>query len=411
VQAHYPRQRALSPPDRGSSPAAADILQRSYQTLFTALEQVFGQEAQGLQWLQEACLALPGQDNAASLLEAICHYAAQLSGASVVTFEPSAKVCSGDRLPPLIYDAEADRAFLSAGPTPPGLAAQIRERRSALSFSLAGRVGALGTLKLYPPKPGGFPAGRQPLLQPFIALASLALQNVVLVHQARRSQERMQGLSRQLLEAQETERRHIARELHDEVGQNLTAIKISLQTMERYLEGGRLEAPIAESIAIVDGLLKQVQALTVGLRPPVLDDLGLVAALRWYLERRVRAPGLRARLSVWPHALRLPPESETACFRIAQEALTNILRHAEASRVAVLLRRRGREALLIVHDNGKGFDVGAGQAAALQGMSLGLLTMEERARLAGGRLEIRSEPGKGTMVCALLPARARRPSG
>jgi signal transduction histidine kinase len=142
----------------------------------------------------------------------------------------------------------------------------------------------------------------------------------------------------------------------------------------------------------------------------LLEHLGLTSALRWYLERRVRASGHRTRLSVRPPGLRLPPEKETACFGVALEALTNVLRHAGASRVAVLLRRRAGAVLLVVHDNGKGFDVNAAQAAALQGTSLGVLTMEERARLAGGRLEIRSEPGKGTTVCVTLPVRKAKPA-
>lgn len=410
MPAHHRRQKA-APPSEMVSPAATDALTRSYQTLFTALEQAVHQESEDLELLQEASQTFLGQDDVASILLDICRYAAKLSGASIVRFEPAGKPSSGNRLSPVIYDAETEMAFHGDRPIPQFLEERIRGSQTSLSESLSGDGRPLGMLRLFRLAPDSIPAGRQRLLGPFVTVAAMALQKALLVSQVRRKQTRMQDLSHLLLEAQEVERRVIARELHDEIGQDLTAIKISLQAMDRSLEGGNQEDSIADSIAIVDRLLKQVQALSVGLRPPLLDSMGLAAALRWHLERRVRSPEIRTRLSVQPRALRLSPERETVCFRIAQEALTNVLRHADARRVVVLLRQRGSEALLVVHDDGKGFDVDAAQAAVIQGASLGLLTMEERARLAGGRLEIRSQPGKGTTVCATIPIRKSKPAG
>ncbi|HZT43070.1 MAG TPA: sensor histidine kinase [Chthonomonadaceae bacterium] len=410
MQAHHRRQRAVLPAERESL-AATGALHRSYQTLFAALEQALHRESEDLELLQEASQAFLGQDDMASILLDICRYAAKLSGASVVRFEPAGKACFGDQASPVVYDAEEGMAFHGERPIPQSLEERVRNSRSSLALTLQGHSRRLGTLSLFSQEPDSITADRQRLLDPFIAVASMALQKARLAARMRRSQARMRGLSYQLLEAQETERRHVARELHDEIGQDLTAMKIGLQAMERYLEGGKLETAIAESISIVDRLLKQVRTLSVGLRPPLLDQMGLAAALDWHLERHVRSPELRTRLSVQPRALRLSPEQETVCFRIAQEALTNVLRHAEARRVVVLLRQQNGDVLLVVHDNGKGFDVNAAQTAAIQGTSLGVLTMEERARLAGGHLEIRSEPGKGTTVCITIPVRKSKPAG
>jgi signal transduction histidine kinase len=212
----------------------------------------------------------------------------------------------------------------------------------------------------------------------------------------REANQRLRVLSSRILEIQESERRAIARELHDEIGQVLTAVKIRLQSQPGALGSGAL----AECVGIVDEALSRVRNLSLDLRPPQLDDLGLVPALRWYLARHGGGTegGIGFVAEVPP--VRLPAAVETACFRIAQEAVTNALRHAGAQRVWVELRQRGPELHLVVGDNGAGFDAAAARDGAAAGRSLGLLGMEERAALAGGRLALISAPGRGTEVHA-----------
>jgi signal transduction histidine kinase len=200
-------------------------------------------------------------------------------------------------------------------------------------------------------------------------------------------------LAHRLLEAQEGERRSIARELHDDFGQVLTAIRLNLQ-------GG---ARAAESIQLVDDAIQRMRDLALDLRPAILDDLGLEAALRWYVAREAGRAGLAFRLDVESIGTRLAPALETACFRLVQEALTNVVRHAQADEVEVKLDASEGEVRVSISDDGKGFDVRAGRRRAAAGGSQGLLIMEERVSLAGGKLEIRSGRGGGTTVAARIP--------
>ncbi|HEX7043830.1 MAG TPA: PAS domain S-box protein [Burkholderiales bacterium] len=218
---------------------------------------------------------------------------------------------------------------------------------------------------------------------------------------------RLESLSQRLLEAQETERRRIARELHDQIGQDLSVIKINLQALKRLPGATAFGGHLDETVRIVEGVLATARNLSVELRPSMLDDLGLAAALRWYLDRQAQRAGVALHFAVDSFELRLAPAIETACFRLAQEALTNILRHAEARHVDVTLRACGQELEMRIMDDGRGFDVEAARMRASRGESFGLLGMEERALLAGGRLEILSAPGEGTQVVARFPLTLR----
>jgi signal transduction histidine kinase len=221
---------------------------------------------------------------------------------------------------------------------------------------------------------------------------------------------KLQVLSRRLVEAQETERRNIARELHDEIGQALTVIQLNLQAMLQAPGTKALSPHLRESLGMVDHMLEQVRAISLNLRPLILDDLGLVPALRWFTKRQAALVGVPARFHADPLKNRLHLVVETECFRVAQEALTNVVRHAHAKTVSVELRKNARQLHLRVRDDGIGFDVGAVQEEAVQGASLGLLSMAERAALAGGGLELKSAPGKGTEVHAWFPLKWRKPS-
>src|SRR3972149_5269026 len=184
--------------------------------------------------------------------------------------------------------------------------------------------------------------------------------------------ERLQNLSSKLIKVQEIERRHIAHELHDEIGQVLTAVKINLQAMRRLDKQG-LHAPrLEEGIVIIDHALQQVRNLSLDLRPSMLDDLGLVSTVRWYMNRQMQRTGFVAKLVTKPLQIHLPSGLETMCFRIVQEALTNVVRHAKAKHVHVELRQRGTELELIVRDDGIGFYVRAAQKRASRGVSFGL---------------------------------------
>ena len=210
---------------------------------------------------------------------------------------------------------------------------------------------------------------------------------------ARRARQQ-EALSRKLIEAQEAERRAVARELHDDFGQVLTALKLNLQRRDR---------DDSESMALVDGAIARMRDLAQDLRPPLLDESGLEASLSWYVEREAKRAGLAFRLSL-AHLERRPPIAvETTCFRIAQEALTNVIRHAQARSVAVELSEATGTLQLVVRDDGHGFDVAAARRRAAQGASQGLLSMQERVALAGGDLEIDSAPGRGTAIRARLP--------
>lgn len=216
----------------------------------------------------------------------------------------------------------------------------------------------------------------------------------------------LKALSRRVLEVQEAERRHVAIELHDELGQLLTAIKINLQSSERFKDRVPGEHH-AENIRIVEDALQQVRRLALALRPSMLDDLGLAPALRWMAEQSATRNGFTTQFHIARLPDRLAPDIEVACFRIVQEALTNIARYAQARQVVINLRQEGQTMVLSVQDDGRGFDVAAMRAGALAGGSMGVLGMQERAALIGGQFDIQSTPGHGSTVRVHFPLRLR----
>ncbi len=212
--------------------------------------------------------------------------------------------------------------------------------------------------------------------------------------------------ARELLTAQESERRRIARELHDEIGQSLTALKINLQIAARSASG-MLPALLDDSIRLVEQTLDQVRNLSLNLHPSMLDEFGLVPALRWYLERIKTQTGLQVSQSFSLEERRFQTEIEVAGFRIVQEAVTNALRHAQCRSVTVEVRLDGPVLHALVRDDGIGFDPAEARRRAIGGASLGLVGMQERAEFVGGQLTISSETGRGTHVHAEFPVDAR----
>jgi PAS domain S-box-containing protein len=221
----------------------------------------------------------------------------------------------------------------------------------------------------------------------------------------KQAQDALQMFSRQLIEAQEEERRRIARELHDQIGQVLTAVKMNLHTVQRMCNGAEAGAYVKDNIEAVDEALRLVRDLSVDLRPPLLDDLGLVTALRWYVDRYAKRTGLVANviIELKDQNERFSRELETASFRIAQEALTNVVRHARATAIALRLKKDDELLVLSVRDDGVGFDPEALRRRAPRAATLGLLGMQERAHAAGGVVEINSQISKGTEIRLKLP--------
>ena len=212
--------------------------------------------------------------------------------------------------------------------------------------------------------------------------------------------QRLQALSASLLTVQEKERRTLARELHDEIGQSLTALKITLQSLGLRPETAALQKPIETAVNITDVALNQVRQMSLNLRPAQIDDLGLPAAIRWNLDRQAGLAGLNAHFSAENIPDTLPELIAISCYRISQEALTNVLRHAHAANIHIRLQRSVSELRLEVQDDGAGFD----PAQILSGTSsMGILNMQERAMLTGGCLEIESAPGRGSLVRAIFP--------
>ena len=212
----------------------------------------------------------------------------------------------------------------------------------------------------------------------------------------------LRQLSGKIMQVQERERELLSRGLHDDVGQALTGLQLQLEALRRRSSSPADLKSIDDSVQIVGQVLAQVRDLSLDLRPPQLDILGLAAALRWYAERKVSAvPGLALQFT----AQSLPPlhvDTETSCFRIVQEAMTNILRHAQATEVALDITHDGGQLCIAITDNGRGFDVRGTYERALRGESLGVLNMQERAGMVGGRVEVESAPGR-TQIQVRMP--------
>jgi signal transduction histidine kinase len=209
----------------------------------------------------------------------------------------------------------------------------------------------------------------------------------------------MRQLSQQLVRAQEDERRHLSRELHDHVGQMLTALRLELGTAERSrsTSGDAFGRAIAESKRLAETMLRTVRDLAMGLRPSMLDDFGLQPALEWLARDFARRSDIRVDLSVEGAFERLPDAHRTCIYRVVQEALTNGLRHAHATCINVQLIDRGGRVELTVADDGVGF------VTSPSPTGLGLLGLDERVRELSGRLSITSENGRGTTLRVTMP--------
>jgi signal transduction histidine kinase len=205
---------------------------------------------------------------------------------------------------------------------------------------------------------------------------------------------------RRVVAGQELERQRLARELHDETGQALTSILLGLKAIEEADNGQDVRQSVLELRKLVVGTLQDVRRLAVELRPKALDDFGLVAALQRLAETFAEQTGIRVHVEAALGDSRLPAETETALYRIVQEALTNVIKHAQAGTVSVVLTRKGDRVVAVIEDDGRGFD-----PEDMRGERLGLLGMRERIALVDGQLSVESRPGKGTTIAVEVPSR------
>jgi len=223
--------------------------------------------------------------------------------------------------------------------------------------------------------------------------------------------EDLQRLSAQLMNAQEAERKRISRELHDELGQALTAMRINLASLESELLPTLSSANgemLVETGRMVDEMLDHVRELALTFRPTMLDELGLIPTLRWYTDRYARRLGIEVELEANGLEGRLPTEIETALYRVVQEALTNIARHAQARRVRLHLMRRGARVVVTIQDDGVGFKLEKSAGLDHPVSGAGLIGMRERIALLGGTLHIQAAPGRGTRISVVVPV-SRQP--
>lgn len=209
------------------------------------------------------------------------------------------------------------------------------------------------------------------------------------------------ALAARILSAQEAERARVSRELHDDTGQALTLLLVRLQLIEEMSGEPAVRKELSELRSLVASAIDGVRRLTLQLGPSVLEDLGLASALEWLADRLYQDAGLQIDLVLDRDDGRVPIDVAVALFRVAQEALTNVVRHAHTKKATVLLELREREAFLVISDRGTGFDVAA--ARSRPATSIGLFGMAERVALLDGTIEVHSRRGAGTQVAVRVP--------
>ncbi|NTU75030.1 MAG: sensor histidine kinase [Anaerolineaceae bacterium] len=236
------------------------------------------------------------------------------------------------------------------------------------------------------------------LLKGLANQVSIAISNANLFEQLRSGRERQQFLSRQLVKIQESERRSLSLELHDEIGQMLTGLQFSVKSaMSNSSEEQKNKLDQVQ--ILVSEIISQVRELSINLRPSLLDDLGILPTLTWHFDRFEAKTGIHVTFEYQNLDRRFPPELEITVFRIVQEALTNVARYSKAAQADVRIAVSGSVMQVSISDQGCGFDA----SVLSKNQSMGIEGMRERAYSIGGLLEIHSEPGKGTRIQARLP--------
>ena len=279
---------------------------------------------------------------------------------------------------------------------------------AALTFGFAGSIGtAIWVVILSIPNLISGGTGLETFGQIFqlVILVTLSFFMGQRVDREMRSRTKIEAYTAYILRAQEEERQHIARELHDETIQNLALLCRQLDIVESVkeeLSPASIEK-IKEARKMAEKAVRDLRNFTRALRPPILDDLGMVASIRSLLVEFIDRTEVKGQLRVIGQELRLPRDMEVGIFRMAQEALWNVEHHAKANNVNIVITFKKKETLLQVIDDGIGFNVPAVIGVSSANSQLGLVGMQERAQLAGGKLDIQSSPGKGTSVIISIP--------
>lgn len=290
-----------------------------------------------------------------------------------------------------IDDVRQDSRYVSMRP----------DIRSELCVPLFLEDQVIGVVNVEDERIGAYSESDQRVLEIVASHIAVAIQQSLLFQQIHAANRRLQDLSRRLVEVQEQERQHLARELHDEIGQSLTGLSLLLETIGgRHHNEGTNSSRFIEAQVLVNRLLVQVRDLSLDLRPTMLDDLGLLPALLWHFERYEKQTGIRVQFRHHGLDVRLDSALETAIYRVTQEALTNVARHAHVQEVFVQAWCGDTEVGLRVEDLGVGFDPEQTLAAAKTG---GLSGMRERVELLNGQFTIESAPETGTVIVVELP--------
>jgi len=264
----------------------------------------------------------------------------------------------------------------------------------------------LGILDVQSPEPNAFDQNDILVMETLANQIAIAIGNANLLEQIKAGRQRLSHLSHRLVEAQEGERRRIAQELHDEIGQTLTALSISLDGLTSYEMSDQVREQVSDLIKQTQELTAQVHRLSLGLRPTILDDLGLAPAMASLFSRITAQAGLEVSFKhTGINGVRFPPDVEINAYRIVQEALTNIVRHAKVESAMIQVWVESDLLWLQIQDEGSGFDL---QSAIDGKKSMGVIGMSERAALTGGILTVETTPGKGTLISARLPLVPKR---
>jgi len=291
---------------------------------------------------------------------------------------------------------------LSALSETTGLLDTLRKEgtRSYLMIPLVVHDRLIGTLNLGAEAPGAFDPEKMEIAGEVANSLAVAVHNTQLVEETMRHREELKRMSALILQAQEAERKRISIELHDEMGQAMTGISLNLAVIERSIRDGTdhlLMERLAETRLLADRATDQIRDMSFHLRPSILDDLGLEPALRWYIGRFAKRMNLQARFEAVACEGALSPETKTVLYRVVQEALNNVAKHADARRIGVRLSCNDHLSTLVIEDDGRGFD-----AAGLSS-GLGLIGIRERIDFLNGTFRVESLPNCGTRLVVSVP--------
>lgn len=273
--------------------------------------------------------------------------------------------------------------------------------RSFMSAPLCSQGELIGCLNLLAKEAEAFTQSHLPIASEVADSLAIAIRHAQLFESVQKQRERLSTLTTRLAEAEEIERHRIAQVLHDRVGQNLTALGINLNLIQALVQKGDIEAVqsrIDDSLDLVDGTTDRIRSVMADLRPPMLDDYGLVPTLEWYGEKFSQRSEIKLAIVAASDFPRQSPRIENTFFRIAQEALNNAAKHAEAGQVTLSLSMDDEVVRMVISDDGVGFDPSYGQEIDEEKFGWGLLTMNERAEAVGANCQIESRPGEGTRV-------------